>query len=162
MADMKTRSGAAAPLLERLIDDRPLDHAEPRPLRVVGPAELRAAVGRDLARLLNTRSPVAWNEWSDRERTVLDYGVPDFTALHPANSGDRMRLGAMVEQCITTFEPRLRSVRVHVQPRGAGDPRTLMLRIDALLAVDDIREPVSFPVVLRERGEVVVEVSGDE
>jgi type VI secretion system lysozyme-like protein len=129
---------------------------------VVGPGELRAAVGRDLARLLNTRSPVAWTDWSDRERTVLDYGIPDFSALHPANGDDRMRLGAMVEQCIATFEPRLRSVRVHVQPRDGSDPRTLMLRIDALLAVGDIREPVSFPVILRERGDAIVEVIGDE
>lgn len=145
--------GATASVIDRLIDDDPETSTEPRPLRVVGERMLRASVRRELLRLLNTRSNVPWDEWGDRPRTVLDYGVPDFTWMSPASQPDRARLGAMLEACIAAFEPRLKRAAVTLVP--AGDPRSLAVTIDARLVVGSVDEPVSFPIVIRGDGMIL-------
>jgi len=82
------------------------------------------------------------------EMSVLDYGVPDFTALSALSGDDRVKLSAAVAQSISAFEPRLRDVRVTAEGLRSND-RALILRLDALLVVGDYAEPVSFPLLVR-------------
>jgi predicted component of type VI protein secretion system len=52
-----------------------------------------------------------------------------------------------VAQTIAAFEPRLRQVRVEVEPVFGAEP-ALWLNINAELVVGVFAEPVSFPVLL--------------
>lgn len=149
MRDPKPVEGGRALLFERLTDTEPrsLDE-EARPFRVHGMDELKESVRRELARLLNTRCSVPSHLLGSEERTVLDYGIPDFSALSALSGDDRNRLASIVAQTVAAFEPRLRDVRVFVESVRAED-RALVLRVEAALAVGTHAEPVSFPVLVR-------------
>ncbi|HYY97116.1 MAG TPA: type VI secretion system baseplate subunit TssE, partial [Pyrinomonadaceae bacterium] len=117
-------------------------------------ASLKESVRRELARLLNTRSTAGLD--ARGEMSVLDYGVPDFTALSALSGDDRLKLSAAVAQSIAAFEPRLRDVRVTAEGLRSND-RALILRLDAMLVVGEHSEPVSFPLLVRVgSGEVLV------
>ena len=49
-----------------------------------------------------------------------------------------------MKRTISRFEPRLTRVRVTMRDSGAPLDRQLRLRIDAVLLVDPVPEPVSF------------------
>ena len=161
MRDPKPVEGGRALLFERLTDADPRSPMEEaRPFRVHERQELKESVRRELARLLNTRCPVPSHLLGARERSVLDYGVPDFSSLSATSGDDQNRLTSMVAQTVAAFEPRLRGVRVIVEGVRPED-RALLLRVEAALAVGTHAEPVSFPVLIRTKtGEA--EVSEDE
>lgn len=138
----------AAPLFDRLVDLEPRSRREARPFRALDRRGLRESVRRELERLLNTRSSLPASRLAERELTVIDYGVPDFVDQTPKNPTDRARIAKILERTIAAFEPRLREVRVEI-----GDLRdekqALWVKVDALLVVDEVREPISFPAVIR-------------
>ena len=150
MRDPKPVEGGRALLFERLVDSEPRSREEEaQPLRVHDREELKESVRRELARLLNTRSSVPSHLLlGAQERTVLDYGIPDFSSLSAQSGDDQNRLARIIAQAITAFEPRLRDVQVLVERVRAND-RALLLRINAVLAVGLLAEPVSFPVLVR-------------
>jgi len=148
MRDPKKVEGGRALLFERLAGGDPRDAREgARPFRVHETASLKESVRRELVRLLNTRSTAGLGSRGG-EMSVLDYGVPDFTALSALSGDDRVKLSAAVAQAIAAFEPRLRDVRVSAEGLRSND-RALILRLDALLVVGDHAEPVSFPLLVR-------------
>jgi type VI secretion system lysozyme-like protein len=149
MRDPKPVEGGRALLFERLVDREPRSREEEaQPLRVHDVGELKESVRRELARLLNTRCSVPSHLLGAQERTVLDYGIPDFSSLSAQSGDDQNRLARIIAQAITAFEPRLRDVQVLVERLRAND-RALLLRINAVLAVGMLAEPVSFPVLVR-------------
>jgi type VI secretion system lysozyme-like protein len=156
MRDPKKVEGGRALLFERLAGgDPPAAREGARPFRVHETSALRESVRRELSRLLNTRSSASLGSRGG-EMSVLDYGVPDFTALSAQSGDDRARLSAALAQAVAAFEPRLRDVRVVVQGLRPDD-RALILRLDALLVVGEHSEPVSFPLLARAgTGEVLV------
>jgi type VI secretion system protein ImpF len=83
---------------------------------------LRASIERDLARLLNTRSRLTFDLFAEREGTVLDYGVPDFTERSLQSGADRNAIAAAVARAIALFEPRLANVSVSFTGTNAADP----------------------------------------
>lgn len=144
---MKGASGGARALLfERLEGCGPAGSPpEAHPLRVHDAETLRRSVAREVTRLLNTRCvPPAPGP---RGRTVLDYGLADWSPAHARDPAARAALEAEARRSIEAFEPRLRRVRVRAEPL-TGRERTLLIRIDAVLAVDGGEEPFSFPVTL--------------
>jgi type VI secretion system lysozyme-like protein len=160
MRDPKKVEGGRALLFERLAGGDPRAAREgARPFRVHETAALKESVRRELVRLLNTRSSAGLG--ARGEMSVLDYGVPDFTALSALSGDDRAKLSAAVAQSITAFEPRLRDVRVLVEGLRSND-RALILRLDALLVVGDHAEPVSFPLLVRAGAGEVEVISEDE
>jgi type VI secretion system lysozyme-like protein len=134
-------------LFERLVDRDPRTPREPRPFRTLTIPEVRASVRRDVERLLNTRCTASAEALAGRERTVLDYGLPDFSALSPQRAEDRQRLAAQITQAIMAFEPRLRQVRVTVEPPTTTQ-RRLLAHIEAVLVLEAVTEPLAFPVAL--------------
>ncbi len=150
--------GVRASLFDRLVDTAPLETEEARPLRTLSRDELLASVCREVSRLLNTRNSSWWTEASG-SRTVLNYGVADYTAFYPANQGNRRRLEMMIAGSLEAFEPRLKGVRVRVEP--GYEAHMLQARIDATLVVERMNEPVSFPVVIRNR-DSYIEVNAGE
>ena len=139
---------ARAPLFDRLIDFNPQSQEESCPLRVQSRSELKASVRQEVGRLLNTRCPIPVHLLQTRERTVIDYGVPDISRFFPRNSADQDRLAEILSQAIESFEPRLRQVRVTVEEITKNE-RELWVRIEAGLVVESVTEPVSFPVLIQ-------------
>ena len=146
-----------APLFDRLIDREPDGRRELGARKTLDRAGLRESVRRELGRLFNTRSPLPVDDLRGRERTVIEYGLPDLSVLAPENHADRLRLAAILREAIEAYEPRLADVRVTVaEPAPApGRRQALRARIDAVLVVDDVAESVSFGAHLAEHGAAV-------
>jgi type VI secretion system protein ImpF len=134
-------------LLDRLIDDSP-------ELLGNGLEDLRGAertVVRDLENLLNTRREALRDppqEFTELNKSLLVYGLPDVTAYNLLDPNDRNRLRRTLEAAISIFEPRLQRVRVSMTPPGQNDG-ALHFRIEALLRVEPAPEPVAFDTVLQ-------------
>lgn len=106
---------APLPLFDRLCWT---DEAQGATLDSLG---LKASIGRELSRLFNTRSKLTFAEFSNcfetHSGTVIDYGVPDFTALSPRSGDDLEVLQNALQQAIKMFEPRLMHTQVKVFSR---------------------------------------------
>ena len=106
--------------------------------------ELRASVARDIETLLNTRRELLFDvppHFEEVRKSVLLFGLSDFTSYSLLNPQDRKTLRREVEEALTTFEPRLKSVRVTLETGDKYD-MTLRFRIDALLRTDPAPEPI--------------------
>lgn len=147
---------ARIPLFDRLVDERPWEAREVAPLRVLDRDGLVESVRGELQRLFNTRSPVAPRLLEElEERTVLDYGVPDFLSYAPRDPEARSRLAAVLATTVRAYEPRLLEPRVAVEEAG-DDPQGLAVVITGHVRVDGSDHPVSFPVAIAGAGEVRV------
>jgi type VI secretion system protein ImpF len=121
---------------------------------VIGVQELRDAVCRDLGWLLNTKRwlPHDFEGLPEVKKSLLNYGMPDLSPYSPASPGDLSSLARTIEELIRCYEPRLRpgSVRVAVLtvpqavPKNGEEREKPHFRIDAMLCVDPVNEPVSF------------------
>lgn len=134
-------------MFDRLVDMEPQSQKEIRPLRVLDKKGLKDSVRRELGRLLNTRRPIPLAS-PQEERSVINYGIPDFSSLSPHSDNDRRRLESWMREAIIHYEPRLVNVKVTVEP-VAKDERSLTARIDADLQLESILEPVAFTVVVK-------------
>jgi type VI secretion system lysozyme-like protein len=145
----KHTRGARAPLFDRLVDLDPLSKTEAEPLRVLDRDDLLASVRREVGRLLNTRCTLTLEEMQGRERTVLEYGLPDFSHLHTRDPRAHEALAERIRETVAAYEPRLRQVRIAVEPLR-NSQRELLVRVDALLVIGDVTEAVSFPVAIED------------
>lgn len=138
----------SASLLDRLIDDNPHGPAEKPPLRVFNRGQFARKLIRDIGWLLNTRITERFDVGEEAgPRTVLDYGIDDWSHLSPANYEHRDLLAANVQEALMAFEPRLAISRVDAD-LVPGQGQMLRLRFDALIVADGAREPVSFDLVV--------------
>lgn len=135
------------PLFDRLVDRDPRLRHELRPMRTLDRRGLRESVRRELEQLLNTRCPFPAHRLPIRERTVIDYGIPDFSNYSARKFEDRQRLADVLARTIAVYEPRLIDVRVELEP-VAGDDFTLHGVIEARMLTDNVAEPVSFETTL--------------
>jgi type VI secretion system protein ImpF len=138
-------------LLDRLLNEEPRVSQEPLHNRFQTLRQLKQAVARDLEALLNARQEALEElpaELAEVRRSLLIYGLPDFTAFNPLSDNDRYQIRRALEQAIATFEPRLMRVRVTLQLWHEHE-RALRFRVEALLRVDPAPELVTFDAVLR-------------
>ncbi len=113
--------------------------------------ELKKSISRDIEALLNTRRELldgAPGEYTEVNNSLLMFGLPDFTSYSLLNPEHRKLIRRSVEEALTKFEPRLKSVRVTLEPPRKFDA-ALHFRIDALLRLDPAPEPVSFDAALQ-------------
>ena len=137
-------------ILDRVLgDSASLASARPRS-RAQQLTELRNSIRRDLEALLNThrtcRSPPA--DLTELERSIQQYGVPDFLSVNAGAIAVREELRRSLEEIIRRFEPRFKSVTVVLLEDAAQPDRTLRFRIDALMYAEPAPEPVSFDSML--------------
>jgi type VI secretion system lysozyme-like protein len=97
--------------------------------------------------LLNSRVSVPAHRLRERERTVIDYGIPDFSFLSPHSRSARDWLGREIGDAVRAFEPRLQDVQVTFEPSSDLSP-SMAVSIHAQLIADGELEPISFPVIL--------------
>lgn len=137
-------------VLDRLIDREPANQVEAAPSRPQSVKLLKTAVRRDLEWLLNTRSiaEVPDEALESVNKSAYVYGLPDVSTLSMANPGDRNKLLAQIKRIINLFEKRLANVQVSIVPMEDAGKKDVHLRIDAMLRMDPVPEPVFFDTVI--------------
>lgn len=133
--------GGATPLFDKL-DQRAATpgHEAGQGLSADG---VEASVERELHRLLNSRSRISLSDFADTKLTVIDYGIPDYTALSVRSDTDCVQIAAAIAYAIAQFEPRL--INTTVTPIGAANGITIALfQIDADLPIANTVRRVRF------------------
>ena len=138
-------------VLDRLIDEEPeveRERARARATRCC--AELKQAVRRDLENLLNMRRRcLGWpRELKELEKSLVNYGLPDFMGANVASEEGREQLCQALEAAIRAHESRFKSVKVQMLDNADSLDRNLRFRIDALLRAEPAPEPVVFDSAL--------------
>jgi type VI secretion system protein ImpF len=95
------------------------------------------------------------------QKSLFNYGLPDFSAYSLTSSTDRSRVTDHIEDTIAQFEPRLRDVRVALIAPESGDTRILRFKIEALLVMDPAPEQIFFDGV-RDPGSGEFQILGDK
>ena len=136
--------------LDRLIDLEPDNRLENPLSRSQSVRLLRGSVRRDLEWLLNSRRIADPPDEGLKElnKSVYTYGLPDLSTLAMASVSDRNKLVRQVLTAINTFEPRLMNVRLVLVESPDAGKKDVRLRIEALLRMDPVPEPVSFDTVI--------------
>lgn len=150
MAQFYLNSNIAQSVLDRLLDDDFQNSRDPLITRAQALRKLEASVARDLEALLNTKQETLEElpvELPEVSRSLIAYGLPDFTSLSLLNTNHRALILGAVERAIVIYEPRLQRVKVTMDTSG-GREGGLRFRIDALLRVDPAPEPVTFDAEL--------------
>jgi type VI secretion system protein ImpF len=123
MAEPNRHDRLQPSLLDRLTDDMPEQKREALDRQVLTMQQLRNAVLRDLAALLNTTNLGATDDLEGlplAAASVLNYGVPSFTGA--VASSDRVTsLEQSIATAIRQFEPRIRAGSVRVRARESTD-----------------------------------------
>ena len=150
MARLTGESTITLSVLDRLIDREPELSQEPGLSRSQSIRILRAAVRRDLESLLNTRriAVLPGEGFDELNRSVYLFGLPDLSTLNMSGGGDRNRLLKGLSEAISLFEPRLTQVMVSMVENPDTVKTAVRLRIEALLRMDPVPEPVFFDSVL--------------
>lgn len=146
MAGLQPIEGGRALLFERLIDMEP-GQREGKPFILHDRNGLMRSVATELERLLSTRLSVPPHELDKRQRSTLDYGIPDGAAVSPADPQGCLVLAAQIQATIIAFEPRLQDPLVELRPLPARG-NALIANISAHLVIDGLLEPVSFAIPL--------------
>jgi type VI secretion system protein ImpF len=145
MAELNPRDRLQPFLLDRLTDDTPGAVKESREKGVMSPQQLKVALLRDLAWLLNSPAPTADQglvDFPNVAASVLNYGVTDLTGQTASGVG-AAALERDILRAIQTFEPRLekRSVSVHMLSEQDGvSPNTLALEIRGQVIANPLPE----------------------
>lgn len=117
--------GSPLPLFDRLSS---AEGSEGNRRQLLTPEQLELSIGRELSRLLNTRSRLSPSEYASSTGTTLDYGIPDISALSPKSHPDLDLLQSTIRQAVNQYEPRLQDVTVKAFPAtGARSSATLLI-----------------------------------
>lgn len=149
MATPKVTKNIQPSLLDRLIDLDPESRVEAAVSRAESLRQFRLAVKRDLEWLLNTRKPPL-PELEARpvaRETVINFGLPDISALGLSSPSDQRSLRLAIEACVRAFEPRLADVRVTLESTDTTD-RRLRFHIEGNMKLDPAPEEITFDTVL--------------
>ena len=123
MSGIQGRERLQPSLLDRLTDHAPTRAKDTPDSQAVTPAQLRQAVLRDLAALLNTSNLSTIEDLSATPqvaRSTLNYGIPGFAGLFES-AGRTSRLEQDLADAIRAFEPRIKADTLRVHARGADD-----------------------------------------
>jgi type VI secretion system protein ImpF len=127
MAELSRRERLQPSLLDRLTDMAPENRRESLDQQALTMQQLRQAVLRDLAWLLNTTNLAATDDLDDFPRaaaSTLNFGVPGFTGMVAA--AERVTaLESAIATAIRNYEPRIRPDTLRVRAREARDDNTV-------------------------------------
>ncbi|MDD1969110.1 type VI secretion system baseplate subunit TssE [Pseudomonas putida] len=137
-------------LLEKLFDDEP-ERLSRGQFKRHTLEEFKASVATDVESLLNSRFVMdedTLTEFEQCAKSVMTYGLRDFSSLSLASSMDRAFICQSLGKTIAQHETRLKDVSVALKSsqRSMGG---LRFSISAMLIVHPSREPVSFDALLQ-------------
>jgi len=138
-------------LLEKLLDDTPKSKVYSNVFKSVSLDQYKESVARDLEGLLNSRAAFSEQELSafpNCQKSLMTYGLQDFSGMSLANAYDRAAICRSLEQAIARHESRLMNVRVALNS-GTRATSALHFTIHALLNTQPAREPISFDALLQ-------------
>ncbi len=151
MARVRPNQPLVPSVLDRLLDDDPEATRESPASRHQVLRKLKAAVGRDLENLLNTRMRCLTlpDPCKELKQSLVNYGIPDITGARLGSVQERGDFCRQLQAIIRQYEPRFQTVSV--QPAANPDPqdRTFRFRIEALLIAEPAPEPIVFDSELR-------------
>lgn len=136
--------GASIPLFERLQGGGSVQFGQ-----VMSPAQLELSIGRELSRLLNTRSGRVMRDFMESSGTTLDYGIPDFAALSSRSQSDLDMLQSAIARAIAMYEPRLKNVIV--KANSSATDATTWVAISGAVTIDMKLRSLSFELQLDPR-----------
>src|SRR5262245_39896065 len=116
MAKIRAEQPLVPSVLDRLLDDDPGVKREPGMSRHQVLRELKQSVRRDLENLLNTRRRCGdWpDDLTELGRSLVSYGIPDFTGAGVSTTAQREDFRALLESILRTCEPRFKTVQVQL------------------------------------------------
>lgn len=131
MAELAPQERLQPSLLDRLTDKARDTQSESRDRRTLSMNQLRQAVLRDLAWLLNTghlETIEDLDAYPFVKDSVLNFGLPDISGVSAA-SADTASLEKAVKEAIVKFEPRISadSLRVNVARNATAMGRNTMV-----------------------------------
>ena len=150
MARLGSRQQLMPTILDRLIDPEMVGAGAQWGYTM---SQMIDAVRRDVEELLNTRQSHQGlpEQFVETHRSIVSYGLPDFTSINVRKSKAVEAMGGMIESVIAMFEPRLRNVRATpVEAAGANQSKEdtrVRFNIEATLFVDPFPE-VGFSTVV--------------
>ncbi len=122
MSGIQGRERLQPSLIDRLTDHAPTRSKDGPDAQTVSSAQLRQAVLRDLAALLNTSNLATIHDLSDTPlvaKSTLNYGIPGFAGL--IQSGTRVSaMEREMANAIRAFEPRINPATLRVRAMGSG------------------------------------------
>ncbi len=145
MAEVTSRERLQPSLLDRLTDDAPETRRESFDQQTLTFPQLRQAVLRDLAWLLNTTNLAATDDLAGRPlatKSTINYGVPGLAGL----VGTSRRLKSVesgIVDAIRAFEPRIKPETLAVklrQNRGEQATPTITFEIQGELWAQPVPE----------------------
>jgi type VI secretion system protein ImpF len=134
MSALSGRERLQPSLLDRLTDNNRAAKRDGPDTQALTLAQLRQAVLRDLAFLLNTTNLDTLDDLSDfplTQQSTLNYGIPGLAGLLESSSHARS-LEEKLADAIRNYEPRIRGDTIRVRARGAtenGGMRALVFEI---------------------------------
>jgi type VI secretion system protein ImpF len=161
MAQRETTGPVTLTVLDRLIDEEPKTRVEAPLTYSKSLAKLKVGLRRDLENLLNSRqNPEGVPESCvETAKSVHMYGFPDVSSL-PANFlYDQNRLVSLLQETLSTFEPRLEGIKVTLVP-ATDTSRVVRFVIEGMLMIDPTPEHVVYDAAL-ELTSGSYQVSGD-
>lgn len=153
LAEPKRESGAPIPLFDRLTDLAPDQETEVPCKRYYNKFELIQSIEREVFRILNTRSTAKYTEFDDLSALpenmgfVQLFGLADFSQYDGTNSGHHLRISRLCEIAISTFEPRLKKVKVMILDFNKQE-QTLTASISALIDIPEYQQEITFPMTI--------------
>lgn len=132
-------------LFDRLVDNEPENQHVSASLKTLSVKELKDSIRREISWLLNTRCTFSQDALAGVERSVVDYGIPDFSCFFPDNNENRKKLTRAISDVIEAYEPQLKNVDVEVKDdEGQVDKFSLSLLIKANVIINQVPEPITF------------------
>lgn len=125
-------------LLDRLTDNDPTNQNESREQRVMSLDQIRAAVQRDLAWLMNATALSTTQDLDDFPEvasSVLNFGIRDLAGM-TLEGADTVSMEKVLHEAICRFEPRILSHSLHVRVTADSkkmNSRALVMEIEGIL-----------------------------
>lgn len=139
-------------LLDRLVDDAPLQRVESDAQRVMSKSRLRQAVLRDLGWLFNAVQPHP--DWAkthpDLAGTALNFGLPPLAGQRVSRL-DVHALERTIAQAIRLFEPRILPATLQVHAIETGSVLDTHNLIEFEISGHLWAQPVPLEILLRTR-----------
>lgn len=147
MAELTPQERLQPCLIDRLTDETPAASQESRERRVMNIRQIRQAVLRDMAWLLNSSAHMSEEDaadFPDAARSVLNFGIADLTGL-TASGVDPVDIERLLKEAIRRFEPRVLPNTLRVTAAAAADQpghNTIFFEIQGHLWAQPTPEPL--------------------
>ena len=134
-------------LLDKLRDEAPENKTEKDYAKRINLNFIRQSIRVDLENLLNTKlhwQDIDIKQYPELVSSSVNYGLPDFVCMNMVSDSGRSELVNIIEKVIKRYESRFKHVKATILDNKEKMDRTMRLKIDVILIVDDYSEKMTF------------------